>query len=138
MITKLLVAFDGSQQAEKACALGVEIAAKFSAQMTVLAVGQIPEPPVAVDKDDVMESAKQFYFPLFDKLKAKAASSGVNPKFEICVGHPAEEIVGLAKSEGADVIIVGHRGGSLLQQWLVGSVAKRVLSYAHCTVMIAR
>lgn len=38
----------------------------------------------------------------------------------------------------ADTIVMGHRGESRLQQWLLGSVAKRVLSYAHCTVVVAR
>jgi hypothetical protein len=33
---------------------------------------------------------------------------------------------------------MGHRGESLIQKWLLGSVAKRVLSYAHCTIIIVR
>jgi nucleotide-binding universal stress UspA family protein len=37
-----------------------------------------------------------------------------------------------------DAIVMGHRGESLLQKWLLGSVAKRVLSYAHCTVIVVR
>ncbi|NTW36308.1 MAG: universal stress protein [Syntrophobacteraceae bacterium] len=35
-------------------------------------------------------------------------------------------------------IVMGHRGESFLQRWLLGSVAKRVLSYAHCTVVVVR
>jgi nucleotide-binding universal stress UspA family protein len=33
---------------------------------------------------------------------------------------------------------MGHRGESLFQKWLLGSVAKRVLSYANCTVIVVR
>jgi len=63
---------------------------------------------------------------------------GVQPRFEIKVGHPAEQIVHFAEEAGADTIVMGHRGENLLQRWLLGSVAKRVISYAHCTVVVVR
>ncbi|RJP19684.1 MAG: universal stress protein [Candidatus Omnitrophota bacterium] len=33
---------------------------------------------------------------------------------------------------------MGHRGKSIVQRWLLGSVSKRVLSYAPCSALIAR
>jgi len=33
---------------------------------------------------------------------------------------------------------MGHRGENLPQKWLLGSVARRVLSLAHCTVIVVR
>lgn len=63
---------------------------------------------------------------------------GVEVTFHVRAGHPAEQIVRMASEEGADAIIMGHRGESFLQRWLLGSVAKRVLDYAHCTVMVVR
>jgi nucleotide-binding universal stress UspA family protein len=36
------------------------------------------------------------------------------------------------------LIVMGHRGKSMLQRWLLGSVSKRVLSYAPCSVTIVR
>jgi nucleotide-binding universal stress UspA family protein len=63
---------------------------------------------------------------------------GIDAIFQVKVGHPAEQLVRLAEAEQVDVIVMGHRGETLLQRWLLGSVAKRVLSYAHCTVIIVR
>lgn len=40
--------------------------------------------------------------------------------------------------QAVDAIVMGHRGESLFRRWLLGSVAKRVLSYAQCTVIIVR
>jgi hypothetical protein len=40
--------------------------------------------------------------------------------------------------EPDDAIVMGHRGETLLQRWLLSSVAKRVLSCAQCTVIIVR
>ena len=138
MIAKLLVAYDGSSQAEKAYSLALDIASKFSAQMIVLSVAQIPEPPLTIEKDKVLENTRTYYQPYFKKMKEKAEAAGLRLSFVIRLGYAAEEIVDLAKAEGVDGIVMGHLGGSVAQRWLVGSVAKRVLSYAHCTVIVAR
>ena len=86
----------------------------------------------------ILESASQYYEKRFAELKEAAASAGMAPHFEILVGHPAEQIVHYANEKEVDMIVMGHRGKSLIQRWLLGSVSKRVLSYAHCTVTIVR
>jgi len=138
MISKLLVAYDGSKQSEKAYALGLDMASKYSAEMTVLSVARPPEPPVAVELEAVLESATAYYEGRFKSMKGQARAMGIDAVFLVRVGHPAEQIVHLANEEGADAIVMGHRGESFLQRWLLGSVAKRVLSYAHCTVVVVR
>jgi nucleotide-binding universal stress UspA family protein len=138
MISKLLVAYDASEQSEKAYDLALDMAAKYSARIIVLSVARPPEPPVAVETEAVLENATEYYEAHFKRLKEKAASCGLEPRFEVRVGHPAEQIVHLADQEAVDMIVMGHRGGSFLQRWLLGSVAKRVLSYAPCTVVIVR
>jgi|UniRef100_A0A7C3V7S1 nucleotide-binding universal stress UspA family protein len=138
MITKLLVAYDGSRQSEKAFEFALDMAAKYSAKILVLAVARPPEPPVQVEMKAVLENAAQYYQEHFRRLSEHTATAGVEALFEVKVGHPAEQIVHLAKEEQADAIVMGHRSETLLQRWLLGSVAKRVLSYAHCTVIIVR
>jgi nucleotide-binding universal stress UspA family protein len=138
MIQKLLVAYDGSKQSEKAYLLGLDMASKYTAQVIVLAVARPPEPPVAVELEATLERATEYYEDRFKSMKEQAQAAGIHPRFEVRVGHPAEQIVHLANEEGADAIVMGHRGESFLQRWLLGSVAKRVLSYAHCTVVVVR
>ncbi len=54
------------------------------------------------------------------------------------VGHPAEQVVGEAQKIGADLIVLGHRGKSLIERWLTGSTTKQVMGYAHCPVLVVR
>jgi nucleotide-binding universal stress UspA family protein len=138
MIGKLLVAYDGSQQSEKAFAMALDMASHYSAKVIVIAVARPPEPPIAVEMEAVLESATEYYQGQFQKLKEKAILLGVEARFEVRVGHPAEQIIHLANEEQVEAIVMGHRGESFLQRWLLGSVAKRVLSYAHCTVVVVR
>jgi nucleotide-binding universal stress UspA family protein len=139
MIDKLLIAYDGSDESQKAFQMGLEIAAKFSAQVVVVSVARPPEPPVAVEMEAVLERAAEYYRSGYDVLKESAIAQGMTPRFEIRMGHPAEQIVLLANEEKAQMIVMGHRGGgSFLQRWRLGSIARRVMNYAQCTVAIVR
>ncbi len=138
MFSKVLIAYDGSKQSEKAYMLAIDMAAKYSAQMIVLSVARPPEPPVAVELEAVLESATKYYEERFKSLKNQAKSLGIEARFQVRVGHPAEQIVRLADEEEVDAIVMGHRGEGFLNRWLLGSVAKRVLSYANCTVVVVR
>ena len=138
MIRKLLVAYDGSAQSEKAYKMAVDMASRYSAKMMVLSVARPPEPPVAVELEAVLDSATEYYEGHFKSMKEQAEALGIEATFQVRVGHPAEQIVHMANEEKVDAIVMGHRGESFLQRWLLGSVAKRVLSYAHCTVVVVR
>jgi nucleotide-binding universal stress UspA family protein len=138
MIHHLMIAYDGSDQSRKAFDMGLDIATQYRAQVTVLSVARPPEPPVAVEMEAVIDSATEYYRGQFNELKDKAQAIGIEPEFEIRIGHPAEQIIILANQLKTDAIVMGHRGESFLQKWLLGSVARRVLSYAHCTVVVVR
>lgn len=53
-------------------------------------------------------------------------------------GNPATTVIELAKEGNFDLIILGHRGQSTLEWFLVGSTATSVARYAHCSVLIYR
>jgi len=138
MNKKLLIAYDGSEPSEKAFAVALDLAVKYRAELLVLAVARPPEPADDVETEAILESAQEHYEGLFAPLRELAAAAGIGAAFKVVVGHPADQIVRHAEEFGADQIIVGHRGKTLFQKWLVGSVAKRVLSYATCTVTVVR
>jgi len=57
---------------------------------------------------------------------------------EIAVGDPADMILDEAKVRDADLIVVGSRGLNAAQRFLLGSVSPKVVSHAHCPVLIVR
>lgn len=138
MINKLLVAYDGSEQAKKAFDLAIDIAAKYGAEVFVISVARPPEPANDVETEAILESATDYYEKHFAELKEDAIAAGIVPQFEVLVGHPADQIVHYANEKEVDMIVMGHRGKSFVERWLLGSVSKRVLSYAHCTVTVVR
>jgi nucleotide-binding universal stress UspA family protein len=127
-----------SAQAEKAFDIGLDFAAKYGAELIVLSVARPPDPPVMVETEAMLESATEYFNEAFKKLEVKTTAAGVRPRFEIKIGHPAEQIVLMAEKEKADLIVMGSRGRSRVAQWLLGSISRRVLSYAHCSVLIVK
>jgi nucleotide-binding universal stress UspA family protein len=53
-------------------------------------------------------------------------------------GNPAVETVNAAKSEGADLLVVGTHGRSALTHLLLGSVAEKIVRTATCPVLTVR
>lgn len=51
--------------------------------------------------------------------------------------HPVRLILEAEKSRNADLIVIGRQGQSMLEEILLGSVARRVLADAQCDVLVA-
>lgn len=137
-IKKILLAYDGSEAADKAYRHALDLADKYGAELWVLAVASPPEFGDDVEIETVLDNAREHYEQQFVSLKEQAAVHGIQPRFEIAVGHPAEQIIYHAEQDEVDLIVMGHRGKTFLQRWLLGSVTKRVIAYAHCAVLVVR
>ena len=53
-------------------------------------------------------------------------------------GPIAEKIVARAREEKAELIILGSRGLSNIQRFLLGSVSQKVVTYAPCSVLVVK
>jgi len=140
-LKKLLVAFDGSEYSMKAFDFALELS-NLSPEPTheiyVIAVAQPPEPADIVEVDAIIDAAREHYEELFKELQRKAREANVPVATEVTVGHPAQQIVHYADEKGCEMIIMGHRGKTLMERWKIGSVSKRVTSYANCSVTIVK
>jgi nucleotide-binding universal stress UspA family protein len=72
------------------------------------------------------------------ELVLRGRRDQVVTSFLIWEGDPAESIVEAAKSEGADIIVVGSHGRAALGRALIGSVSDQVVRHAPCPVMVVR
>ncbi len=69
--------------------------------------------------------------------QAVAEAAGVKVAETVsAAGDPAREIVAAAKAAGADLVVVGRRGLSGLNELLLGSVSQKVLHHAGSDVLI--
>jgi len=133
---KLLVGYDGSPQSDKAVDIGFSLAECLDATVLVFAVARPPEPSTSVELQAVLDDAKEHFEEGFKKILEKARFRNLEVKTDMAVGHPAEQIIHRAETEGIDLIILGRRGRSMISRMMLGSVSERALRYAHCPVMV--
>jgi nucleotide-binding universal stress UspA family protein len=138
MIGKILLGYDGSGSANRALEFATALASKFAAELHVVAVARPPEVGDDVETLAVVENSRHRYEKLLQAVREKLASESINTEFHVVVGHPAEQLVRYAEAHGIDHIVVGHRGHTLFERWLIGSVARQVIAYAHCAVTVVR
>lgn len=141
MLKRILVAFDGSPQSYNAFDFALEmtkLCPGAAPEIIVVSVAQPPEPADIVEVEAIIDSATQHYEELFKELKEKAKEKNIELKAEVAVGHPADQIIKYAKDKKCDMVIVGQKGKSKIENWLLGSVSKRVATYSPCTVTIVK
>lgn len=135
---RILVAFDGSDAAQKALDTALGMASRDGAEIFVLSVCHPPDIGDDVETEAVIEHSRRFHRSLLAQARARISATGVTAHYELAVGHPAECILRHAEHKAVDLIIVGSRGRSKLAQWLLGSVSRHVVHHAGCPVLVAR
>ena len=142
LFRKILVAFDGSPGSWKAFDFALELHAlcknNGSPEIYVLSVVRPPEPIEIVEMGAVIDAATTHYEEQFRQIVAKVKDKDLVLHTEILTGNPADQIVRYAHEKKCDVVVLGHRGKSRVADWLLGSVPKRVSSYAPCNVIIVK
>ncbi len=71
-------------------------------------------------------------------LLARARKAGVRASVVMLEGIAHEQIVRAARSQRADLIVIGTHGRTGMAKLFLGSVAGRVVSRARCPVMTVR
>ena len=133
---KILVGFDGSESSEQALNRAIMLIDEFG-ELFLLAVIPSPSKKTFVDQN------------LYRRMKKKA-NNLINNVISDCGEHKftitgmVEEgdtsamIIDVANKLNVDLIVLGSKGTSKIGQYLLGSVANKVVQYAHKPVMVVR
>ena len=138
MIANILVGYDGSESAAHALNFAAGLARAFGSSVHLLAVVRPPEFGGMVETEAVIEQSRRHHHNALHGVQSKLAREPFKTHVHVAVGHPAEQIVRFAEAHNIDHIVVGHRGHTLFERWLIGSVARQVIAYAHCAVTVIR
>ena len=135
----IIVAVDGSKEAEFAFRKSVEIA--YQNQGSQLNIVHIIDTRHfgALDKE-LAEEVKEKSRKVLDRYKARAASLRVeNVNIIIEFGSPKTVITKeVAKLVKADLIICGSTGHPPVERFLIGSVSEAIIRTAKCDVLVVR
>lgn len=131
---KVLVAYDGTEGADRALKTTIDLAKAFHAEVGVVSVIPVHPGRITVDPwDDRPVHEEQLR-----QAHTILTEAGIEARLIEPAGPPAVVIEDEAEKGGYDTIVVGSRGLNALNRVLEGSVSEHVATHAKATVVIAR
>ncbi|MCL5067585.1 MAG: universal stress protein [Thaumarchaeota archaeon] len=143
-IRRILVAVDGSENADRAVKVASRIAKDNNADLTVLHVILLPPAvysgDVAIDIGKIESEARVGAEKIVSTASSLAEEEEVKPKTAVVqrMDSAARGITEYANENAIDLIVVGTRGLGGFKRLVLGSVASGVVHHAHCSVLIVR
>jgi nucleotide-binding universal stress UspA family protein len=134
----VLVAFDGSAEAELALVHGVALAQASRARLAVVTV--VPPPPLlSWQAPGGMQGVHDSELAELD-LRLRAAADEVPDDLSLTTrlldGDPAREILRAAREGDHDLIVMGSRGRGRVSAAVLGSVSNHVMHEADVPVIV--
>lgn len=143
-MTRILVATDGSESAERAVDYAVDLAKQLDASLLIVnVIGGYGLPDTLfslfthAQQAWLRELLESLSAQTLTKARERAREAGVGSiKLELRAGDVAQTIVEIAEENNADVIVVGKRGQGRVAGVLLGSVSQKLVSLAPRPVTV--
>ncbi len=141
MLKKVLLAFDGSNDALRAADYALKLAEGNKAEVVIITVRE-PMPHyssrVVYDRVELEKELQEKATRIISQAEDKFKDSGVNYVTKVVEGDPAEVICQVAGENQVTEIVMGCRGMNPVSRLLMGSVSNKVLNSSPCTVVIVK
>lgn len=138
--TRILLATDGSTDAELALSTAVDLADSTNSELHVVTVAP-GYPSYDVRKPEIVEQLREQAESILEDQVQKIEQRGGNvaeKHLRVSGRHRADQIVQVAEEIGAGLIVMGSRGLGGVRRALIGSVSDSVVRHAHCPVLVVR
>ena len=139
---RILLATDGSEEAELAARVAVELAKSTGSELHLVHVKLLPLTPPYPDVldwrwgEDLERAEREARELLDEQVKKVEDAGGAVAGAHLREELPAEEIVALAEELGVSLIVMGSRDRGRIRRALSGSVSDWVVRHARCPVLV--
>ncbi|MFY9797605.1 MAG: universal stress protein [Candidatus Nitrosopolaris sp.] len=144
-IKKILIPIDKSEYREKIIAYAIALTKAWGAELTAIHVidpgrgvpgGRIKEK----EKEREEEAKREAETLVLNAIDPLIDKEGVRIKKEVVEGSDsiAKSIINYARENNFNVIVIGTKGMTAVEEFFLGSVANNVIHHAHCPVFAIR
>lgn len=129
-MSKILVPIDGSEHSFRTLQYANALATKSNAQVTI----------VYVQETGIFRLRPNVTKEIGNRVLSAASSQlkDVKPEQKLESGDPAKTILKMAKKGDYDIIVIGSRGHSTTEMFMLGSVSDHVVQYADRPVLVTK
>jgi nucleotide-binding universal stress UspA family protein len=138
--TTILLATDGSKEAELALTTAVNLANSTDSELHVVTVA-LGYPSYGIHNPEMLEQLRKQAEAVLDEQAKKVRKAGgevAQEHLRVSMRYRAEQIVQVAEDVGAGLIVMGSRGLGGMRRALIGSVSDSVIQHAPCPVLVVR
>src|ERR687897_1882751 len=142
--TRILLATDGSEEAERAALRAVDLTQRTDSELHVVHVGVVPsfllsDPGTLGDDGKLYEQIEEESRQLLRELSWRVkVAGGTVAGSHLRMGAVDLEVVALAKELGVGLIVMGCRGHRGIRRAIEGSISDGVIHHAPCPVLVVR
>lgn len=144
MFKEIVVAFDGSDHAERAVRMACDIARHYDSNLHLVHVPQLYDQAFAVGytvvdlpvREESLQESGAAMIKLGEEIAADARGSFASTS--ILAGPPVDAILKLADQKGADLIVLGRRGLGAIGGVFLGSVSQSLAAHANSAVLTVK
>ena len=133
---KILVGFDGSEGSEQALNRAMLLLDQYG-ELILLAVIPSPSDKTFVDTE-MYKTIRKKAENMISEVILDIGKQDFAVTRMVEEGDPAARIIDVASKLNVDLIVLSSKGTSELGQYSIGSVANKVVQYAHKPVMVVR
>src|SRR5215204_3904410 len=142
--TRILLATDGSEEADLAALMAVDMAENTDSELHVVHVGVVPSflmsypGTLGYDRklyEQIEEESRELLRKLSWRVKV---AGGTVAGAHLSMGMVHLEIAALAEELGVGLIVMGCRGHRGIRRAIEGSISSAVIRHAPCPVLVVR
>lgn len=139
-IKKILIATDGSESVRNAISYALCLAKASAADVYTVYVVSNVSMYAGIRDVAWAESMNEHFFKEGEKATNEVIDEGkafgIDVKPYLLEGNPGEEILDFAEANDVDMIVMGTRGHTGINRFLLGSVAEKVVRHSNKPVLI--
>ena len=142
---RIVLGFDDSPHAVAALKWIVRNEKPAEAQVTIVSAVRTPVTayaevyaPAVPYPTELIEEVTRHHEELCKRAQDELHRAGFSTSVKVLPGDPREALVETARTEKADLLIVGSHGRTGLPKLVLGSVASHVVAHASCDVLVVK
>ena len=138
MYETILLATDGSRDADAALAHAIELASAGGSMLHIISVVETRTAydNAIIDPEEVRQNLREDAREAVDYAESVAVDAGIECAVDVLEGAPPDLILDHADQIGADLVVVGATGRSGFKRLILGGTAEQLLESSPVPVVV--
>lgn len=142
---RLLIAVDDSIHSQRAVRFVAGMRWPAGSRMLVVSVMHAPLPAAAAalsgvgaELTEALQALRHRHESLIASVQRRLRQAGHSAEGRVLEGDAREQLIAIAESERADLLVLGSRGRHGIARLMLGSVSAHSASHAPCSVLVVK